>query len=83
MCTHMHKADCRFVADGNFGMNHDRNTRHNNLTSSEFHRLTICQRAVSYRGPLIWNNLPLHLRTIESLPSFKNKLKLYFLNHYL
>ena len=79
MCIHMHKA----IADGQFGVNHDRNTRNNNLASSEFHGLTICQRAVSYRGPLIWNSLPLHLRTIESLPSFKNKLKLYFLSHYL
>ena len=81
MCTHMHKS----MAEGNFTVSHNVNTRNNNLNtaSSTFHRLSTCQQAVSFRGPQIWNSLPSDLRSIKSLPLFKKKLKLYFLQKYL
>ena len=34
-------------------------------------------QSFSYDGPSLWNNLPEDIRTIPSLPSFRNKLKAY------
>ena len=36
---------------------------------------TYGERSFSYYGPLIWNNLPLHIRSLESVTSFKSELK--------
>ena len=34
-------------------------------------------RAFSSAGPMLWNNLPDNLRTLDSLESFKSKLKTF------
>ena len=70
------------LATGMFRVGHNRNTRQNNLAFSSFHRLTTCQKAFSFRGPQVWNNLPTDLRSIDSLPLFKKKLKEYFIGQY-
>ena len=67
MCVHMHKS----IAAGNFAASHNVNTRNNNLAAPLFHCLTTCQHAVSFRGPQLWNSLPLYLRNTEYLPLFK------------
>ena len=44
----------------------------------------IGQRAFTVAGPLVWNALPLHLRsTISSLDAFKSSLKTYLFKKYL
>ena len=78
LCVHMFKS----LATGMFRVGHNRNTRQNNLAFSSFHRLTTCQKAFSFRGPQVWNNLPTDLRSIDSLPLFKKKLKEYFIGQY-
>ena len=35
------------------------------------------KRAFSYIGPKLWNQLPLEMRTVDSLPNFKTLLKTY------
>ena len=58
-----------------FSISQNINTRKNNLTAPFFHRLTTCEHAASFRGPQLWNRLPLYLRYIEYLPLFKKNLK--------
>ena len=62
---------------------HNFNTRNRNRLLPTFHRLTKSQHSVSFRGPKLWNDLPDYLKNIESLPSFKFKLKNYFLSFYV
>jgi len=38
-----------------------------------------CERAFSYAGPVVWNNLPLYIRAEPDIARFKNILKTYFL----
>ena len=38
------------------------------------------KKSFYYSGPYEWNNLPYSLRDIKSISSFKEKLKLYFMN---
>ncbi len=35
-------------------------------------------RAFSVLGPRLWNNLPLHVRKVQTLSVFKSSLKTYF-----
>ena len=79
MCVHMFKS----LSEGQFQISHQLDTRNANLAKVEFHRLTLCQQAVSFRGPHIWNSLPLYLRKISSFSLFKKKLKSYFVAQYL
>ena len=79
MCIHMHKS----ITARKFAASHNVDIRNNNLAPPLFHRLTTCQHAVSFRGPQLWNSLPLYLRSIETLPLFKKNLKAYLLSHYL
>ena len=67
---------------GLFSTSHNLNTRNHNLASTQFHRLSSSQHSVSFSGPKIWNSLPSYIRNINSLPSFKHKLKQYFINQY-
>ena len=76
--VHMHKK----FNDNNFRVSHSINTRNRNLANPVFHRLTVTQQAVSFKGPLYWNNLPVNLREIKSLPAFKFHLKKYLISQY-
>ena len=70
------------LQQGLFSNSHNLNTRNSNLATASFHRLTSTQHSVSFSGPKIWNSLPSNIRNINSLPSFKLKLKQYFINQY-
>ena len=35
-----------------------------------------------YQGPYTWNNLPLHIKSMHSIPSFKNAIKQHLINKY-
>ena len=71
------------ILNGLFGPQHSLNTRNRNLARPTFHRLSRSQHSVSFSGPHLWNSLPLEITEIESLPSFKKKLKAHFLDSYV
>ena len=47
------------------------------LTIPRISRITMGGRAFSYRAPILWNNLPRHLRVSDTLSIFKCRLKTY------
>ena len=63
------------ISKGNFASSNCRTSRHKNLATVKFHRVTHTQHAFSYTGPSTWNALPEYLRIIESFPLYK---KYYF-----
>lgn len=62
--------------------NHAYETRISVDPSLNYHRLTLSRQSLSYAGPNIWNNIPLHIKTSPSLPIFRKRLKFYFLSQY-
>jgi hypothetical protein len=50
-------------------------------TNIHIHRAntTFGQRSIKYKGSLLWNNLPIDLKTIESVRQFKRKVQHLFL----
>ena len=79
LMVHMHKA----LSNGEYAPVHNRFTRNRDLAVPIFHNLTNTQRAVSFIGPKMWNELPLNLRNIERLNPFKKALKKYLLDQYI
>ena len=77
--VYMHKA----LSKGKYAPRHNLSTRNRDLAVPVFHSLTNTQRAVSFKGPTLWNELPLNLRSIERLNPFKKALKKYFLDQYV
>ena len=57
-----------------FSSNHGYNTRNSELSNPIFQRLTLTQHSVYFKGPKIWNSIPVHIRQSRSLLVFK---KLY------
>ena len=41
---------------------------------------TACRQAISYKGPVCFNNLPENVRNAENLSIFKGRLKKYFMS---
>ena len=67
---------------GNTFATHNVNTRNRDNIRSDFHRLTVCQHAVSYMGPSTFNQLPPHLKIIDNRIKFKKSLKSFLLEKY-
>ena len=65
-----------------FQCSHSINTRNRHLAVPPYHRLTVTQHSVSYKGPQIWNKLPLEIRSLNSITKFKKAVKEHFLNSY-
>ncbi len=59
------------------GINHDANTRSSvNLTLEvPLTRLRVTDNDLYIQGPKTWNQLPVHIRTLNSLDSFKEEIK--------
>ena len=70
------------INNDNYSVQHNLNTRNRDRSVPIFQRLTRTQRSVNFAGPTLWNNLPLNLKSIDSLPLFKKKLKTYLLSKY-
>ena len=70
------------ISLGHFGIQHNLNTRQQDMANPVFQRLSKSQRAISYIGPTIWNNIPIYIRKIDTLSSFKRELKLHFIRSY-
>ena len=68
---------------GEFPPIHSLNTRNQSqLINPAFQRLTLTQHSVFYSGPNLWNSLPQDLKSISSIPNFKQKLKKYLIDAY-
>ena len=61
---------------------HGYNIRTNSHIRSVACRTVLSQRRLSYIGPVVWNNLPLTIKSAPNLNSLKSKLKQYFLSTY-
>ena len=60
---------------------HTHFTRHSeNLLLPRFH-LSNSQKFISYAGPKLWNELPVHLKMQESLNIFKRKLLVFLIQN--
>ena len=79
MAIYMHKA----VNNNEYVVTHQVNTRNRQMAVPLYHRLVVCQHAVSFSGPSVWNMIPPHIRSIESLPLFKRTLKQYYVEQYV
>jgi len=44
-------------------------------------RTKLGERAFSYAGPVVWNNLPVYIRAEPDITRFKNILKTYLHSH--
>ena len=62
------------------GENTGRETRQTSNLVVRRTRTKLAESALSVRGPLIWNSLPLDIRQNTSINSFKKRLKEYLLN---
>ena len=62
---------------------HSYSTRFNSDIRPAFHRLTITQHSLSYTAPKIWSNIPISIRNITKLKSFKKNLKQFFIDQYV
>ena len=71
-----------YKSEGRFLCNHNVNTRNRNQAAPLFHRLTLTQHSVTFKGPHFWNKLPQDIKDATSLPIFKKMLKIYLLNQY-
>ena len=78
VCVYMYRA----IGMGLFPAQHNVSTRNQFLPRPSLHRLSLSQHHITFTGPKLWNELPLELRNINSLFSFKKKLKLYYLSQY-
>ena len=58
---------------------HIKNTQYNLRNSDfelpRFETVRSGRNSIKYMGPLIWSKLPRHLRTIETLNSFKKNIR--------
>ena len=79
MGVHMYRA----VNRNEYQVSHNINTRSRSNAVPEYQRLEVCQRAVSFAGPKIWNTIPLSIRNSSSLNLFKTAFKSYLLSSYI
>ena len=66
----------------NLASTHSYETRRELDLRSTFHRTVMTQRSTNYVGPTFWNNLPVHLRRLDRLTSFKYQLRNFLLFRY-
>ena len=62
---------------------HDLNTRYAHHRRPTYHRLTTSQHSIYYMGPTIWNSLPPRIKEIQTISSFKKKLKQHLISSYV
>ena len=61
---------------------HNYATRNRGDIRKSFYRLTKCQQAVSYAGPLIWNDVPEEIKNVTSMHLFKKYFKKFLISSY-
>ena len=58
------------------------NTRHHEHIRPSYHRLSLCQHAISFMGPKIWNSLPQNIQSIRGSFAFRRATKKFLLDQY-
>ena len=56
-----------------------RNTHENDVVIP-YVNVDITKRSFGYQGPLVWNNLPSHIKECTEINTFKFKAKQYFIH---
>ena len=51
------------------------NTRHGEAYSISFQRISVCQRSLKFIVPKLYNELPLRIKSIDTLGIFKKEIK--------
>lgn len=64
-------------------LSHHYDTRHVNDTFIITTNTVLASNTSTTQGPLLWNQLPDHLKTTSSLCSFKSNLKQFFISSYI
>ena len=59
---------------------HNYNTRSSNNYYIPKVRLDVTQKSYSYCGPMVWNNIPLDIRSVLNEATFKQKLRKYLMD---
>ena len=54
-------------------------TRSNSAYFPSFCRLTVTQQSLKYRGPVVWNKIPLKIKELKN-KKFRTKLKRHILH---
>ena len=72
----------QFKDSPQFARTHDLNTRYSSNLVSSFNRLDLCQHSVTFTGPTFWNELPDHLKQLNTISKFKYAVKEYLLSKY-
>ena len=65
-----------------FRSNNPYNTRTRNLPRSTFQRLSLTQHSVYYKGPIVWNSLPVLIREASNLNQFKTLVRNHLIDGY-
>ena len=71
------------ILKGGYEIEHNVNTRHRNLSKPKYHRLDRTRQSIATSGPNFWNDLPIELRSLTSIPRFKKNLKTFLLSKYV
>ena len=60
--------------------NNKMKTRSNSAYFLSFCRLTVTQQCFKYRGPVVWNKIPLKIKELKTYKKFRNELKCHILH---
>ena len=69
-----------FFSNNLVDLNNKIKTRSNSAYFSSFCRLTVTQQCLKYRGPVVWNKIPLKIKQLKTYKKFRNELKCYILH---
>ena len=58
-------------------------TRFSSNFKLKYCRLSLCQRAISFQGPKLWNEIPDYIKCSKSLAIFKRTFKKFFVDKYV
>ena len=68
-----------FFSNNLVDLNNKIKTRSNSAYSLSFCRLTVTQQCLKYRGPVVWNKIPLKIKELKIYKKFRNELKRHIL----
>ena len=78
LCIYMYRNRQSYETIGS----HMYSTRNHYNVRTRFQRLSVTQFSIHYNAPLLWNSLPIDLRNLSNILSFKKELKLHLLLRY-
>ena len=67
----------------NFVRSHNHNTRSSHNLLPEFQKTNVTQRSINYSVPVLWDELPLDIRSLSTLSQFKRAVKIFYTSRYI